>query len=171
MSKIISISKYISPAGELILGSYEDKLCLCDWARANHRDLIDRRVLKSLNAHFEYSLSDVISKAISQLDEYFAGDRTEFSIPILFSGTFFQCGVWSELLKIPYGETISYSEQAYRIGCPKAVRAVASANAANPISIFVPCHRVIGMNGKLSGYGGGLDAKRFLLNLEAKSIH
>ena len=101
-----------------------------------------------------------------ELNEYFAGERRAFDLPIQFAGSDFQCRVWSELMKIPYGTTISYAELARRIGNSKAVRAVASANATNQISIFVPCHRVIGSNRKLTGYGGGLDAKQALLSLE-----
>jgi len=95
----------------------------------------------------------------------FAGYRKIFDIPVFYRSEF-QCTVWGELMKIPYGTTISYGELARRIRNPKAVRAVASANATNPISIFAPCHRVIGSNHKLTGYGGGLDAKKGLLELE-----
>ena len=103
-----------------------------------------------------------------QLNEYFAGQRKEFSVPLLFVGTDFQKTVWNELLKIPFGRTISYGEMARHIGMPQAVRAVANANGANSISIFAPCHRVIGSDHSLTGYGGGLSAKRFLLELESQ---
>jgi len=102
-----------------------------------------------------------------QLDEYFAGERTGFDVPLAPRGTAFQLRVWEELRRIPYGETISYGELARRIGRPTAVRAVGASNGRNPISILVPCHRVIGADGSLTGYGGGLDRKRFLLELEA----
>ena len=105
-------------------------------------------------------------KAVAQLDEYFAGQRSVFDVPLLFLGTDFQKRVWRELLDIPYGTTVSYVEMARRIGMPKAVRAVANANGANIISIFAPCHRVIGSNHSLTGYRGGLEAKRALLALE-----
>lgn len=164
----IKITRYQSPVGEMILGSYMDKLCLCDWAVEKRRRTIDRRICRHLNAEYEAGTSDIINQTIAQLDEYFAGKRKEFSIPVVFTGSPFQCNVWAELMKIPYGSTISYAELATRINNPKAVRAVASANATNPISIFVPCHRVIGSNHKLTGYGGGLDAKQGLLALEAR---
>ena len=106
---------------------------------------------------------------VYELEEYFAGHRKIFDIPVVFTGSEFQCTVWEELMKIPYGRTISYGELARRIHNPKAVRAVASANATNPISILVPCHRVIGSNHKLTGYGGGLDAKKGLLELECSN--
>jgi methylated-DNA-[protein]-cysteine S-methyltransferase len=101
-----------------------------------------------------------------ELDAYFAGRLRVFKTPLAFEGTPFQRQVWTELCRIPYGETISYMELANRIGNPKAVRAVGLANGANPIAIIVPCHRVIGANGSLTGYGGGLPIKRALLALE-----
>lgn len=168
MGKIL-IKRYQSPVGEMILGSYGDKLCMCDWAVEQRRGTIDRRICRHLHAEYEEGDSEIINQTIAQLDEYFAGKRRVFSIPVVFTGSQFQCAVWSELMKIPYGTTISYAELARRINNPGAVRAVASANAMNPISIFVPCHRVIGSDHKLTGYGGGLDAKRGLLALEAQT--
>lgn len=106
-------------------------------------------------------------EAITQLEQYFAQERTSFELRLRPQGTEFQKQVWSELSNIAYGETISYGELAKRIHNPKAVRAVGLANGRNPISIIVPCHRVIGANGKLTGYGGGLERKRTLLELEA----
>ncbi len=105
-------------------------------------------------------------KVVEQLTAYFAGQLTKFDLPISMSGTQFQQQVWQELTKIPYGKTISYKELAVRIGNIKAVRAVGLANGRNPISIIVPCHRVIGANGSLTGYGGGLPRKKVLLDLE-----
>ncbi len=101
-----------------------------------------------------------------QLREYFEGTRRQFSIPLDLEGTHFQLMVWNELLKIPYGTTITYLELAKRIGDTKALRAVGGANATNPVSIIIPCHRVIGMGGKLVGYGGGLWRKKWLLEHE-----
>ncbi|MEA3468933.1 MAG: methylated-DNA--[protein]-cysteine S-methyltransferase [Thermodesulfobacteriota bacterium] len=103
-----------------------------------------------------------------QLQKYLAGERTKFDLPIGFRGTEFQQQAWQALLSIPYGKTCSYSEQAQLIGNPRAVRAVGRANGMNPIAIVVPCHRVIGKSGKLTGYAGGLDIKQFLLDLEAR---
>lgn len=162
----IKIKRYESPCGVLMLGSFGDKLCLCDWQVEKHRDHVDRRLKRLLRAEFEEGTSEVIGKAERQLDEFFAGQRREFDMPLLFVGTDFQKTVWNELLKIPFGQTISYGEMARRIGMPKAVRAVANANGANSMSIFAPCHRVIGSDRSLTGYGGGLDAKRMLLELE-----
>jgi methylated-DNA-[protein]-cysteine S-methyltransferase len=109
---------------------------------------------------------EIFLKVIDQLDAYFKGELTKFDIELNIQGTDFQKKVWQELVKIPYGETISYGELAKRIGNPKASRAVGMANGKNPISIIVPCHRVIGKNGSLTGFGGGLEAKRTLLALE-----
>ncbi|MFV0589346.1 methylated-DNA--[protein]-cysteine S-methyltransferase [Bacteroides reticulotermitis] len=166
-NKIVQIQYYQSPFGELVVGSFEDKLCMCDWTDEKRRITIDRRIQKMLHAGYEVSSSDVIAKTIAQLDEYFARKRTVFDIPLLFVGTDFQKTVWQELLNIPYGKTLSYGALSQKLNNPKAIRAVASANGANPISILVPCHRVIGSDRKLIGYAGGLAAKRGLLELES----
>lgn len=108
----------------------------------------------------------VVDKAEKQLREYFSGTRKDFDLPLAGEGTAFQKTVWKALCDIPYGETISYGELARRIGQPKAARAVGLANGSNPISIVVPCHRVIGANGTLTGYGGGLPRKKWLLEHE-----
>jgi len=116
------------------------------------------------------SISDVgpFDTVTKQLDEYFAGNRREFDVPLRLKGTSFQISVWNELIKIPYGTTTTYGEIARRIGNPKAVRAVGLANGRNPIPIVVPCHRVIGSNGSLTGFGGGLANKSLLLELESQ---
>lgn len=108
----------------------------------------------------------VLKLAAEQLKSYFAGLLDHFDLPLAFRGTEFQNKVWSELVKIPHGQTISYGELARRVGSPKASRAVGLANGKNPIAIIVPCHRVIGANGTLTGYGGGLPRKKKLLELE-----
>jgi methylated-DNA-[protein]-cysteine S-methyltransferase len=112
-------------------------------------------------------IDGAFEQARRQLTEYFAGQRKVFELDIAPRGTDFQQQVWRALLEIPYGETCSYRDIAMRIGNPKAVRAVGSANGNNPIAVIVPCHRVIGSNGNLTGFGGGLETKRFLLALEA----
>ena len=108
----------------------------------------------------------LVLRVVSQLDEYFAGDRQEFDLPLAARGTQFQATVWKALQEIPYGMTVTYGELAQRIGSPRASRAVGLANGRNPISIIVPCHRVIGASGDLTGYGGGIERKRALLALE-----
>ena len=110
------------------------------------------------------------AETIRQLKQYFAGDRTKFDLPLLLEGTNFQLSVWNRLREIPYGETISYLDLAKKIGNPKAVRAVGLANGSNPIPIIIPCHRVIGSNGSLTGFGGGLPNKQKLLALESRQL-
>ena len=112
----------------------------------------------------------LIKATMGQLQEYFEGKRKDFNIPMKAKGTEFQKSVWDQLLKVPYGETCSYGEIAKRIGNPKASRAIGMANNRNPISIIIPCHRVIGSSGKLVGYGGGLDIKERLLKLEKENL-
>jgi len=165
MSKI-SIQTYQSPAGEILLGSYEGKLCLVDWKYRKMRTGIDKRLQKGLNATYIEESSEVIEQTIVQMDAYFEGKRKVFDIPLLMVGTDFQKSVWKGLMAIPYGTTASYLELSRHIGNEKAVRAVASANGANAISILIPCHRIIGSNGDLAGYAGGLPAKKKLLDLE-----
>ena len=164
-NKIIT-RKYQSPCGTLVLGSFGNQLCLCDWQTEKHREHVNNRLRRLLDAEFSDGTSAIIDRAIIQLDEYFDGKRQRFDIPLLFVGTDFQKDVWDALLTIPFGKTVSYREIATRIGNPKAVRAVANANGANSISIFAPCHRVIGSDHTLTGYGGGLPTKEYLLKLE-----
>jgi methylated-DNA-[protein]-cysteine S-methyltransferase len=111
---------------------------------------------------------EVIEKCKKQLDHYFSGETIAFDLPLHPKGTEFQQKVWAELLKIPYGETITYMELAVRLGDPKAVRAVGTANGRNPLAIVIPCHRVIGAGNKLTGYAGGIWRKKILLELEMK---
>lgn len=163
---VIFLRPYHASCGDLMLGSYGGNLCLCDWQEGRWRERTARRLQTLLHARFEMGESDITAMAAGQLDEYFNGIRKTFDIPLLFVGTEFQKTVWNELLRIPYGQTIAYAELAVRLGKPSAVRAVANTNAANPLSIIVPCHRVIGTNHALTGYAGGLDVKRFLLRNE-----
>ena len=111
--------------------------------------------------------NEPFNTVIKQLDEYFDGKRQDFDLPLRPAGTAFQRQVWQALQQVPYGETWSYGELAKHIGKPNAYRAVGAANGFNPIPVIIPCHRIIGSNGKLTGFGGGLEAKAFLLNLES----
>lgn len=165
----ISIQYYKSSFGELIIGTFNKELCLCDWRYRRQRDNIDHRIKKGLNANYKEESNDVIEQTIHQLKAYSIGDLKEFDLPLLFVGTDFQKRVWSALMTIPYGQTETYLGLSKTMGDEKAIRAVASANGANAISIIVPCHRIIGSNGKLVGYAGGLSAKQKLLNLEGFS--
>ncbi|MBF4984962.1 methylated-DNA--[protein]-cysteine S-methyltransferase [Nonlabens mediterrranea] len=162
----IFIKSYKSSLGDILIGIYENQLCILDWQYRKQRDAIDMRVTKLLATSFiieHHQLHDIV---IEQLEEYFTKKRKHFNIPLLFTGTDFQKEVWNELLNIPYGQTISYLTLSRKLQKEKAIRAVASANGANAISILVPCHRVIATDGKLTGYAGGLTAKKKLLQLE-----
>lgn len=115
-------------------------------------------------------INEILDKTYRQIDEYFSGKRKSFDLKLKLQGTEFQKKVWNELTKIPYGKTVTYKDIATRIGNEKAVRAVGNSNNKNKIPIIIPCHRVIGKNGKLVGYAGGLDKKQWLLNHEKKFI-
>jgi methylated-DNA-[protein]-cysteine S-methyltransferase len=149
-----------SPVGELLLTAEDGHL--------TGLYLPADRYARHAAAHPGAALADdgAFAAARQQLAEYFAGERTSFDLPVAARGTPFQQRVWSELQRIGHGTTTTYAELARRIGRPTAIRAVGAANGANPVSIVIPCHRVIGSDGTLTGYGGGLEAKRFLLDLE-----
>ena len=162
----ISVNYHKTPYGELIIGSYQNKLCLCDWRYRKMRTRIDQRICKGLDTEYQEGTSKIIEKTEKQFSEYFKKERTQFTIPLLLIGTEFQKKVWNALLEIPYGQTKSYLELSKLMKQEKAIRAVAAANGANAISILVPCHRIIGSDGKLVGYAGGLNQKKKLLELE-----
>ena len=165
----ISIQYHKTRIGELVLGSFDRQLCLLDFRYRKMRVTIDNRVRKGLKAEFVEQDDEIMEMTRSQLNAYLAGDRREFDIPLLMVGSDFQKSVWDSLMKIPYGATGTYLQQAKDIGMEKAVRAVAAANGANAIAVIIPCHRVIGSTGQLVGYGGGLPAKKYLLELEQRS--
>lgn len=133
---------------------------------ADENSLLELRLHKNFNNESLKKQNIILKNTVTQLDEYFQGKRKSFELPIKLNGTEFQQKVWQNLQKIPYGKTISYKQLADMCGNPKASRAVGMANNKNPIAIIVPCHRVIGTNGKLTGYAGGLDLKSELLKLE-----
>ena len=151
-----------SPVGQLKLVANEQALVAVLWENENPKRV---RLAELL----EEAQHPVLLETARQLNEYFAGQRRQFDLPLDFEGTDFQQKVWQALLSIPFGETRSYKQIAEQIGNPKAVRAVGAANGKNPISIIAPCHRVIGSDGTLTGYGGGLPRKRALLALEDTS--
>lgn len=166
----IHITHYQRHGLSLLLGSYEGKLCMCDWMYNElHQQKVRQRLHKKLKVGFEEEVEpkdEVLLGAIRELDEYLTGKRTAFCTPILAVGTEMQCAVWEALAIIGYGETLPYKELAQMIGKPKAVRAVANAVGANALSIFIPCHRIIGADGSLTGFAGGIKTKQFLLDLE-----
>jgi methylated-DNA-[protein]-cysteine S-methyltransferase len=154
----VNIKYHKTEIGELVLGSFGGKLCVLGSGG-------DERT-GALDARFVVQDDDTLERTGRQLDEYLSGTRKEFDIPLLLVGTDFQRSVWNALLQVPYGATASYLQIARAIGKEKAVRAVGNACRANPIGIIVPCHRIIGSDGSLVGYYGGLSLKRRLLNLE-----
>ncbi len=166
MKNKISLDYLQTPYGVLVLGAFKDKLCLCDWQYRKMRAAIDNRLKKHLVADFVKEYSEIMEETKQQLHEYFEGKRTDFNIPILLLGSAFQKTVWSALLEVPYGQTETYLGLSKKLKNEKAIRAVATANGANALSIIVPCHRIIGSDGSLVGYAGGLEAKKKLLKLE-----
>jgi methylated-DNA-[protein]-cysteine S-methyltransferase len=148
-----------TPIGELLLAGDDDGLCLVSFPKGAMR--------RDPEPDWIYN-EKPFAAARQQLTEYFAGERRTFDLPLKLTGTEFQMSVLQALQQIPYGETTSYADIAERVGRPKAVRAVGAANGRNPIPIIVPCHRVIGSHGDLTGFGGGLDTKEALLRLEAE---
>ncbi len=163
----IAIKHYQSPYGEITLGVFNDQLCMCDWRYRKMRQAVDHRIQQKLNATMVVAEHPLMDQAVVQLEEYFAQTRKAFDIPLLLAGTDFQQSVWQALIAVPYGATCSYLTLSEQIGNKLAVRAVASANGANSLSIFIPCHRIIGSNGELTGYAGGLRVKQQLLALES----
>lgn len=157
--------------GELVLGSFEDRLCLCDWRCRRMRATVDARIQRGLNAGYVEGTSSTIELTKAQLNEYFAGQRTAFDVPLHPVGSEFQQRVWNALLAVPFGTTETYASLTSKVAEMTAIRAVASANGANAISIIVPCHRIIGSTGELVGYAGGIPAKKKLLQLEGSVSH
>lgn len=162
-----SYDEFDSPVGELTIVASNEGLHAILW---DHylKDMDSQQIIYKLT---KSNTLKTIVETKKQLNEYFAGMRTTFDIPMKVRGTDFQMSTWQELSKIPYGEVISYKEQATRLGDKNKARAVGMANGLNPISIIVPCHRVIGSNGSLTGFGGGMDRKEYLLQLERRSIN
>lgn len=165
----IHIHYYQSPVGELVLGDFNNQLCLCDWRYRKMRNEVDNRILKGLQAEFVEELTPLLTETQNQLKSYFDKKRTTFDFPLLLIGTDFQQTVWKALQQVDYGKTQTYLGLSKQVNNPKAIRAVASANGANAISIIIPCHRIIGSNQELVGYAGGLSAKKKLLALEQGS--
>lgn len=151
MNKIIKKFSYQTPVGKLYISEKEGKIC-----RVSYSDDVLAEVCKT----------DLIEETYNQISQYFLGERRNFDIPLLLEGTEFQKKVWKCVLNIDYGETVSYKDVATMIDCPKAYRAVGNANNKNNIMIIIPCHRVVGNNGNLVGYAGGLGIKKYLLDLE-----
>jgi AraC family transcriptional regulator, regulatory protein of adaptative response / methylated-DNA-[protein]-cysteine methyltransferase len=165
---MITITKIETELDIMIAGAVDEGICLLEFS--------DRRMLnteyKDLARYFKTTFEEGKNRHFriltEQLKEYFEGSRKEFSVPLITPGTDFQQAVWKELMRIPYGTTRSYMEQSVALGKPDSIRAVANANGMNRISIIIPCHRVIGSDGRLTGYGGGLKRKKWLLEHEKR---
>ncbi len=160
----LAYKKINSPVGKLTLVASDNGLVAVLWEN-------DRPTRVRLPELVEKKSHSVLLEAERQLNEYFARKRRSFSVPLDMRGTHFQRSVWETLLAIPFGETRTYGQLAKQLGNPQAARAVGAANGRNPISIIVPCHRVIGSSGRLTGFAGGLEAKERLLNLEKERFH
>lgn len=163
---LVSITRILTPLGPMVAGATDKGICLLEFFDRRMLETQLKRLTKLLNANFVPGKHALFSILNQQLSEYFSGSLKSFDLPLDLPGTEFQKHVWQALKQIPYGTTRSYQEQAERINNPKAVRAVAKANGDNRIAIIIPCHRVIGKNGSLTGYGGGLWRKQRLLEIE-----
>ncbi|MDQ3191417.1 MAG: methylated-DNA--[protein]-cysteine S-methyltransferase [Bacteroidota bacterium] len=165
----ITITRFNTPLGEMIAGATDKGLLLFDFNRRRMIDSILTRIKTANNAELVEGDHYYFPILKEQFKQYLNGERKNFELPLLFSGTNFQQRVWNELVKIPYGEIRSYKQQAFAMGDIKAIRAVAKANGENCFAIIVPCHRVISENRNLTGYAGGLAKKKWLLNFERKN--
>jgi AraC family transcriptional regulator of adaptative response/methylated-DNA-[protein]-cysteine methyltransferase len=163
---LVTVTRILTPLGPMLAGASEDGICLLEFVDRRMLETQLARVKKLLSAEVVPGASKHFSALNRQMKEYFAGKRREFDLPLVLKGTPFQQEVWKCLQGIPYGSTRSYQEQAELLGRPGAVRAVGKANGDNRIAIVIPCHRVVGKDGRLTGYGGGLWRKRYLLDLE-----
>jgi AraC family transcriptional regulator of adaptative response/methylated-DNA-[protein]-cysteine methyltransferase len=163
------ITKHIhTPLGKMIAGATDDGICLFDFEFRKMMPSIRKRISSFLQDDFEAGDHPHFTTLQQQVNEYFGGERQSFDLPLLMTGTDFQLRVWDALHTIPYGSTRSYMQQTRVLGDEKAIRAVARANGENCLAIIVPCHRVVGSDGSLTGYAGGLKAKKWLLEHEAK---
>ncbi|MDE6643402.1 MAG: methylated-DNA--[protein]-cysteine S-methyltransferase [Muribaculaceae bacterium] len=168
MEGILYISEYQSPIGELVLAATDSGLSICAGNEVVEKRRLIEKVVKGLNLTTNHNaVNEILKSAFSWLDNYFSGIENEKEPPLLLCGSPFQNKVWLKLTEIPYGATVSYSGIAKATGNPSAIRATANAIGSNRLWIFIPCHRVIGANGRLTGYAGGLEAKKYLLDLEA----
>ncbi|MHA1646679.1 MAG: methylated-DNA--[protein]-cysteine S-methyltransferase [Promethearchaeota archaeon] len=157
-----------TPIGEIVLGSSDRGLCLLDFKYRKSFPQILQRLQKYFGHNITSGTSKFIELAEKELNQYLRGELKEFSVPLDIKGSEFQLKVWNALLKIQYGKTASYLDIAKNIGRSNAVRAVANANGQNGIAIIIPCHRIIGSDGSLTGYGGGIAIKKKLLDLESE---
>jgi AraC family transcriptional regulator of adaptative response/methylated-DNA-[protein]-cysteine methyltransferase len=170
LNSVINITRILTPIGPMYACASEEGICLLEFTDRRMLETEFKELTKLKKAKFIYGENEHLKELQKQLKEYFEGSRKTFDLKMMTPGTQFQNAVWKALMDIPYAETRSYKEQAAAIGLPAAVRAVANANGCNRISIIIPCHRVIGNNGTLTGYGGGLWRKKWLFDHEKKHI-
>lgn len=168
--QVITVTRLLTPLGPMLAGATEQGICLLEFADRPMLETQLNRLHKRMHAKTLPGDSPFFAQLDAQLRDYFSGKRTDFNLPLITPGTEFQQKVWAALQTIPFGTTRSYAEQAKSIGQPTAVRAVARANGDNRISILIPCHRVIGADRKLTGYGGGLWRKKRLLEIETRGL-
>jgi AraC family transcriptional regulator of adaptative response/methylated-DNA-[protein]-cysteine methyltransferase len=168
-STIVYVARIMTPLGPMLAGATEKAVCLLEFADRRMLELQLRRIRKHFGAFFLAASNPILELLETELEAYFDGKLQHFTVPIAFPGSEFQQAVWRMLLRIPYGNTISYKDLALELKAPRSVRAVARANGDNRIAILIPCHRVIGNNGDLTGYGGGLWRKQRLLEMETKA--
>lgn len=166
--EVIHLHQIETPLGPMIAGAVKEGVCLLEFTDRRMLETHFKNLQKAFKAPLITSRVPVIERLEKQLGEYFASKRRDFDIPLAVPGTLFQKKVWEVLQEIEFGKTRSYLEQARAVGNPQAVRAVARANGMNRVCILIPCHRVIGSNGELTGYGGGIWRKKFLLELETR---
>ena len=169
-SSVLNVARLNTPLGQMLAVFSEEGLCLLEFADQDGVQRELNQLHETLRANFSWQKSPYHALLAQELVDYFAGRLTAFTTPLHTVGTDFQQQVWRALSTIPYGETRSYKEQAQILGNERAVRAVAAANGQNKISILIPCHRVIGSDGKLTGYAGGVQRKKFLLDLERNAF-
>lgn len=166
----VYLNRIATPLGLMLAGTTGEALCLLEFMDRSGLEAQLNQLCDRLNCSFRPGSNKVTDEAADQLSRYFDGELKSFTVPLIHPGTDFQQSVWEQLQTIPYGHTRSYQKQAEQIGNKKAVRAVARANGKNRIAVVIPCHRVVGKNGKLTGYSGGLQRKKYLLNLEQANV-
>ncbi|MFO7446647.1 MAG: methylated-DNA--[protein]-cysteine S-methyltransferase [Ignavibacteriaceae bacterium] len=167
--QIVYLNRILTPLGPILAGATNNAVCLLEFTDRKMLETQFKRLVKYMHCTLVPGSNSILDKLTEELSLYFEGKLKNFTVPVTFPGTEFQQKVWDVLRTLPYGETRSYEQQAELIGNPAAVRAVAKANGDNRISIVIPCHRVVGKNGELCGYGGGLWRKKYLLELEKKN--
>jgi AraC family transcriptional regulator of adaptative response/methylated-DNA-[protein]-cysteine methyltransferase len=165
-TSLVTMTRYLSPLGPMLVGATDEAVCLLEFVDRRMLQTQLRRLAVRLDCSFAPGTNPVIDLAVDELEAYFAGDVRRFTMPVSKPGTDFQAAVWDRLLEIPYGATVSYGDVARDLGRASAVRAVARAVGDNRIAIVIPCHRVVGADGRLTGYGGGLWRKQKLLDHE-----